>query len=94
MEFKGTKGKWYIDSFDDITTDDHCNDIVCVKPEDWIESMKKWDANALLISKAPEMLNMLKRVGEQAHLLGCITPDTHKEIIQLIKEATKLKQQS
>ncbi|EFK36853.1 Uncharacterised protein [Chryseobacterium gleum] len=41
-------------------------------------------------SKADKMLEMLKKVVEQQHLLGCITSETQKEIIQLIKEATEI----
>jgi hypothetical protein len=48
------------------------------------ETIKKWEANSLLISKAPELLEMLKDIEE------CRTNfDRWDEIKQLIKEATE-----
>ena len=47
------------------------------------ETIEKWEANSLLISKAPEMLEMLKDIEY------CRTNfDRWDEIKQLIKEAT------
>lgn len=93
MEFKGTKGKWIIDENGDVITDlkYYTGDIVCLKPEELEESLVNWEANALLISKAPEMLEMLNRFLEITnsfvhpgvdHLRGSAR--------QLIKEATQI----
>lgn len=62
-EFKGTKGKWHLDGNKDdlfmVTSDinDKAN-VVCQQPDkDACESsLKNWEANAKLISKAPEIL--------------------------------------
>lgn len=92
-KFRGTKGKWYKDvtkknriivrlgeskiiELGTIYSDD-CNHPACCKTEE--------HANALLISKAPEMLEMLNTINE------CRTDfDRWGEIAQLIKEATDL----
>jgi len=91
-EFKGTKGKWEADEDHVASLDETVNgNLICVIPEQmYYRSREKWGANALLISKAPEMLDLLKVVVEQQHLLGCITSETHKKINQLIKEATEI----
>ena len=85
MEFKGTKGKWFIWREDLIVTDYNTKeDVICIKPQ--IKNIENWKANALLISKAPEMLkalqffvnnNMLSVIGEEVAL-------------RLIQEATEL----
>ena len=80
MEFKGTKGKWYRG----IGT-------VVVSMSSQIKvsnalglTYEEAKANALLISKAPEMLHMLKDIKDY---LGS---DKRSEVEQLIKEATEL----
>ncbi|WP_086985207.1 hypothetical protein [Elizabethkingia miricola] len=96
-EFKGTKGNWYLDGNKDdlfmVASDinDKAN-VVCQQPyKDACESsLKNWEANAKLISKAPEMLEMLSRVLDcqaQAHTLPSWL---NEEIESLIKEATEL----
>jgi hypothetical protein len=86
MEFKGTKGKWVFDS-ENVFTDDCSSygNIICESPVEWSESNKNWKANALLISKAPEMLEMLKKL---------IQPDLDiSDLIEaenLIKGATEI----
>jgi hypothetical protein len=78
MEFKGTKGKWVL-SIDPL---ENCN-IIC--GNFYIgESRNKYDA--LLISKAPEMLEMLKRFVNSDDLDITDFMDAK----QLIKEATEL----
>jgi hypothetical protein len=76
-EFKGTKGKWKV-SIDQFKN----NNIIC----DGFylgESRNKYDA--LLISKAPEMLEML--IFLRPTFKGTKTGES---IEQLIKEATEL----
>lgn len=103
MEFLGTKGKWYIKKAEpcdhqriSIKTDD----VLCVGVNDSdggfismaICGNSKHEvvkANALLISKCPEMLEMLKELflilkSVEGH------EETIKEVNQLIKEATEL----
>ncbi|QWT88154.1 hypothetical protein KBP46_10130 [Chryseobacterium sp. PCH239] len=88
MEFKGTKGQWIIDENEDVITElkEVIGDIVCLKPEEYEESMENWKYNALLISKAPEMLEALITIRRRYN----IQPDFEKEIDQLIKEATEI----
>ena len=91
MEFKGTKGKWEYTGGDNLSVDivlennstisiDRLNrydeGIVCTRQE--------MNANALLISKAPEMLEMLKDIKDY---LGS---DKREEVEKLIKEATEI----
>lgn len=99
-EFKGTKGKWSIntylynkgiDTYLPIQSD--------IKDRTWIAeakwkhvnkemSLEEYEANALLISKAPEMLEMLNKIAPILERYGEV--EQHKELIQLIKEATEL----
>jgi hypothetical protein len=51
MEFKGTKGKWVINRWGNVISE---NEEVAYMPSLNTQEIK--DANALLISKAPEML--------------------------------------
>ena len=107
MEFKGTKGKWeykviYGKKRPKITVqipirenynqelvlgiigEDDCTVASCCCREE--------HANALLISKAPEMLEMLKRVSECRILTEMSNNHPIKEEIeQLIKEVTEIK---
>lgn len=93
--FKGTKGEWWITySFDDLETGIGCNGSRIAEVKHYRNtkdpSNEEGYANALLISKAPEMLEMLE--------LACIELETggkkHWEIYsmmrKLIKEATEI----
>jgi hypothetical protein len=84
MGFKGTKGKWELSG--------KGRDIEClIKPNTYKHiahscNKTKWQYDMLLISKAPEMLEMLERImvnydkGTQTYL----------DCQQLIKQATEL----
>jgi hypothetical protein len=103
MEFKGTKGKWIVakanmkdTNKDELTISLDGGDklengyrlIACISP---IEKADKIDfANALLISKAPEMLEMLKELVKQNTYRGYEESEDVIEAKQLIKEATEL----
>jgi hypothetical protein len=93
-EFKGTKEPWVYEvtkknkivvkiglkgNFIQLGTiyDDDCNNAKCCKIEE--------HANALLISKAPEMLEMLKIYQQLTD-----SKQIYEEIQQLIKSATEL----
>ena len=97
-EFKGTKGKWeikkndyYIEIFNISDNDNyawHCN-VHFHKKEEFLnyKSDSLCDenlANALLISKSPEMLEMLIQVKDY---LGS---DIRSKVEKLIKEATNI----
>lgn len=90
-EFKGTKGKWKIvfteevESYLDIAISSEKDDCVA-----WVYRSSEYkslngQANALLISKAPEMLEMLNYLYSNDLL-----KDDSDEVLKLIKEATIL----
>lgn len=91
MEFKGTKGKWKIKNQNNerlwfnIASDKDIIARTFYGDAEPVVTSEEAHANALLISKAPEMLEMLKRL---------IQPDLDiSDLIEaenLIKEATEL----
>ena len=88
MEFKGTKGKW-----EKVTANWDLDQCVFIEDtEKKICDIKSLSHNAiydaLLISKAPEMLEMLNRIVYNLENEEC--PFDEDEIKQLIKEATEL----
>lgn len=98
-EFKGTKGKWNYDDGDnssiDMVLDD--NSTISVSRHDrygdgLVGSREEMQANALLISKAPEMLEMLNKINITISIHGKIDSETelHYQLNKLIKEATEL----
>ena len=86
MDFKGTRGKWEC-RYDG---NDYCYDIV----SDYglicstVSAGIKDRYNALLISKAPEMLEMLKKCKIMCEHLNI--HHVSNELNTLIKEATEL----
>lgn len=83
MEFKGTKGKWEVEF-------DTENLIKYVKSEHiYIAKVgfgnEEKQANALLISKAPEMLDMLNYL-----YANDLLKDNANKVLELIKQATEL----
>lgn len=82
MEFKGTNETWFL-SVREIVSMPSQIKICKVAGKDFEEAKY----NAKLISRAPEMLKMLERIYHGNH---CLYPEIHKEIKQLIKEATEL----
>ena len=72
MEFKGTKGKWsvgvapeYNNILKSAMIEIHTNNVwVCKVQNNGIIQSEEGKYNALLISKAPEMLEMLKESTE------------------------------
>ena len=98
MEFKGTKGKWRKFQLPNgnmkITCDDW-REFAEIEFKHWQnteERRKQCLYNALLISKAPEMLEKLVEVKDLLEAYPSEAEMNLKavEIRQLIKEATKL----
>jgi hypothetical protein len=92
MEFKGTKGKWEvsIDNNKIILTDSGAYAPNAMHKT--ISTDTELIANALLISKAPEMLEMLQKVNDSL-LNDYATLEQIKlrrEIEKLIKEVTEI----
>lgn len=93
MEFKGTKGKWtcrqdYDKKYNQpvIEIDARGSDNLCtVWNGQSQEMLSETKADALLISKAPEMLEMLNKLYSQDLL-----KDYEQEVLDLIKSATEL----
>ena len=87
MEFKGTKGKWYRNTKSSIVSSVYSENeekLIHISGKNSEEAK----ANALLISKAPEMLEMLKSILASEHLKGTIE---ESKVKQLIKESTQIK---
>jgi hypothetical protein len=100
MEFKGTKGKWEFCKTHQTITDHKGYGIA---QENGIRNSNEWKANALLISKAPEMLEMLEKFVKAIEAEEIIIKENfdndgyencgnrlYNEFKQLIKEATEL----
>lgn len=83
MEFKGTKGKWELSENGGVYVTSNIG-MIC----DLVTSSKEDKANALLISKAPEMLEMLKKCKIMCDHLNI--HHVSNELNALIKEATEL----
>ena len=88
MEFKGTKEKWEFSENGGVYVTTNSG-MIC----DLITSSQKDKADALLISKAPEMLEMLKKLKDamlelMEHQDGW--EEDYEELEKLIKEATEL----
>lgn len=92
MEFKGTKGKWEAVAngcvWEIVACDTNKKSICAVN-----NTLKEVNANALLISKAPEMLELLMFFVNQFENMFHESTETDnkiKECQQLIKEATEI----
>jgi hypothetical protein len=97
MEFKGSDKEWilfenvnengrYLFTLRNVNYENKLKDFqIQASTISEVETLK---ANMLLCSKAPEMLEMLKKVCQK--LKGNGFPMLQKEIEQLIKQATEL----
>ena len=94
FEFKGTQGKWFsccLNAKPHYCYADDGEKVICgfYKKQEMCDDLSDEEirANALLISKAPEMLEMLKIILEGK----CDIPEWKKEMAKkLLKEATEL----
>ena len=94
MEFKGTKGKWYCYR----KTDQHKIEYVITESQEIICDLPHFcnnnsDANAKLISCAPEMLEMLEKIVDAQFNPKKSLANLNSEISkaeQLIKKATEI----
>ena len=83
-EFKGTQGKWFINTLYQTIDDENGYGIA---QENGIKNSLQWKANALLISKAPELLERLKKLVE---MIDAEVPIDTTSTKRLIKEATEI----
>ena len=96
-EFKGTKGKWYLENY----TDHYTNIVRCdngVHNTIFLGSTTQCGgeearANALLMSKAPEMLEMISELLKELAFHGYQHSTTIYNAHNLIKEATTIQNQ-
>lgn len=93
MEFKGTKGKWHLnlnggsvnDSYNSCVIDENDNSICNV-----FYTHDENLANALLISKAPEMLETINELLKELRYHGFNNSTAIYNAERLIKEATEI----
>lgn len=91
MEFKGTKNKWeVVGTFVYALNNEGTNTFSISINNDGKTSKEEQEANALLISKAPEMLGMLKLWCMDMEERGRAYGECYEMTKQLIKEATEL----
>jgi hypothetical protein len=89
MEFKGTKGKWYCYR----KTDQHKVESIMTQSQEVICDIRylfneQSEANAKLISCAPEMLDFIQSlIGESEDL---VHTEIQKQATELIKKATEI----
>jgi hypothetical protein len=91
MEKKYTKGKWVFDDTGIFSLNKEENEpeqMIAYNPIPYSSINTEWEANALLISKAPEMLEMLVEIRNQIE--DGRTYITKDDINQLIKSATEI----
>jgi acetone carboxylase gamma subunit len=86
--FKGTKGKWK--KSDELVMSEDNHKVVCISPSTFDLPTNNWKVNALLISKAPEMLEMLEELYNDSEAWSGLFPSQQLKIERLIKEATEL----
>jgi hypothetical protein len=88
MEFKGTKGRWYFDKENAKVRKEDGNTL-CIIYHTNINNKAESEPNALLISKAPEMLEAIKTTIEELAEINALS-NLREYLKQLIKEATEL----
>lgn len=93
MELKGIKGGLTVERFqlsDDFLILDENGYQIAIVENEYIMDVEKTQANALLISKAPEMLEMLKEVYTMQEEGDGNCKHLRKRVLKLIKEATEI----
>jgi hypothetical protein len=95
MEFKGTKGEWYIDT--ELNYINEHGAQVRVISSDSVENMidifgnQEEDlANAQLIASAPELLEFLIELYNDKETHSSMFPSQQKKLKELIEKATKI----
>lgn len=87
MEFKGSKGKWVLNEKYQTIEDSEGYGIA---QQNGIKNSEKWLNDALLISKAPEMLEMLIELKDTLADGRTFGYNEYDRLERLIKEATEL----
>jgi len=93
MEFKGLKGRWVIDN-EEFHINEYGTEVFVISNENITEveiaNVYGNKANALLISKAPEMLEFLMELYNDKETHSGMFPSQQKKLEKLIREATEL----
>lgn len=91
MKFKGTKGKWFSEKTDGLAfiKNEDGKPILCIL-DHGLYDYGELPYNAKLISKAPEMLEMLENVLDCQSAENRLPVEINDEIRALIKKATEL----
>ena len=87
MEFKGTKGEWYVVGSEpaEIATDKKTICFVCI--QDYFNKDNEQRANAKLIAAAPELLEALQdALNELYNAIECINGKPSAESSTVIKK--------
>lgn len=90
MKFKGTEGPWHLNRYSEGQMSvRNANETrkICVSR---VNNSEESEANLQLISKAPEMLEMLEKIDNDLRHGYHIQSWVQIKITQLIKEATEL----
>lgn len=90
MEFKGTKGRWEMHPYGESVVSSE-GVFVCLTTKPGVSTSEEKKHNALLISKSPEMLEMLIELVKENTARGYGQSNDVLKAKQLIKEATELK---
>ena len=95
MEFKGTKGKWIVSCYNEPFIFSELNglegNVICLPPDNnYPKSKINWKYNSKLISKAPEMLEIIQKLIERLEVLNQGNLILVEEAEKLIKEATTI----
>jgi hypothetical protein len=85
---KFTKGKWFTKLGDVYSENQQDDEIICELQNYKSEQAQ---ANALLISKSPELLDFIRRIsGEMLRNDFVLSEKWYEQAIQLVKESTKI----
>jgi len=95
MEFKGTKGKWFsccLKTTPHFVFSENGETTICIpiKKQEMSQDLsdEQFRSNALLISKAPEMLEFIVSLLSESE--DIVHDEIKKQAKQLIEEATKI----
>jgi hypothetical protein len=98
MKFLGTKGKWELKNNEygyntSVFTDNSQNPnpfrTICVSR---VNDQEQNNANLLLISKSPELLDFIRRIsGEMLRNDFVLSEKWYEQAMQLVKESTEIK---